>query len=73
MRTGTYIGPVPALRGRRAALRESAHRVLARFDDPASGLTDGWHEFAVSDFRVDVVHTEVDPRAAREFNNGGGT
>jgi hypothetical protein len=72
MRRGTYIGPVPSLRGKEAALRETAHRVLARFDDPATGMTDGWHEFAVSEFHVEHVLTDVSSRSAKDYNNGGG-
>lgn len=72
MRRGTYKGPVASLRGKQAQLRETAHKVLARFDDPATGMTDNWHEFAVSDFHVDQVLTDVVPKGLGMHGNGGG-
>lgn len=46
----TYIGPVAALKGKGALLREENGKLLAQFVDTTIYEGIGWHQFAVEDF-----------------------
>lgn len=56
----TYVGKIADLKGKTALVRPDGAVAYAQFDD--AELTDrrrklgvGWHEFAMSDFKVDEV------------------
>lgn len=67
-RHGTYIGPRKELKGKRALVKIERHyvqdmipshgevvsvTVTAQFDDVATGLGHGWHNFRLDDFDID--------------------
>lgn len=65
---GIYIGPIEALRGQHALLRqEEPDFLLAQFDDmnlshPETGeeLWHHWHKFRLEEFRLDDRPTVVE-------------
>lgn len=54
-RRGTYIGPLPLLKGKEAVLScYPSGQCLAQFDDITTGYGHGQHAFSTANFELDA-------------------
>lgn len=54
-RKGTYVGPLPLLKGKTAELEcYPSGQCLATFDDPATGYGNSKHAFSTANFELDA-------------------